>query len=73
LLLVVLLPEEVEALIAGDIGHTLFTGLLYAPDANEGVDLPWHLGALRGDPNQLSWRIRVIVEKSSNTVVGSIN
>ena len=29
--------------------------------------------ALQADRNQLSWRIRAIVKRSSNTVVGSIN
>ena len=75
LLLVCLLPEDIEALIAGDakrVAHQ--TGFTFPPDdPNLGVDLPWHLRALLADRNQLAWRIRVIVERSSNTVVGSIN
>lgn len=75
LLLLALLPEEIEALIAGKTGHVAFlTGFTFPPDdPNRGVDLSWHLRALQADRNQLSWRIRVIVERSSNTVIGSIN
>ena len=75
LLLVTLLPEEIELLIAGDSERVAFlTGFTFPPDdPNRGVDLSWHLRALQADRNQLSWRIRVIVERSSNTVVGSIN
>src|SRR5205807_10323597 len=65
----------IEALSAGDakrVAHQ--TGFTFPPDdPNLGVDLPWHLRALLADRNQLAWRIRVIVERSSNTVVGSIN
>src|SRR5438477_7397831 len=75
LLLVTLLPEEIEALIAGKAEHVAFlTGFAFPPDdPNRGVDLSWHLRALHADPNQLLWRIRVIVERSSNTVIGTIN
>lgn len=73
LVLVVLLPEDLEALIAGDLERAArLAGYTFMPDPELG-DLPWHLSALRRDSNQLSWRIRVIVERSSNTVVGSIN
>jgi RimJ/RimL family protein N-acetyltransferase len=73
--LVTLLAEEIGALIAGDAARVeLLTGFKFPPDdPNRGVDLAWHLTALRADPNQLPWRIRVIVERLSNTVVGSIN
>jgi len=75
LLLVCLLPEDIEALIAGDVKRVAIqTGFTFPPDdPNRGVDLLWHLKALRTDPNQLAWRIRVIVERASNTIVGSIN
>jgi len=75
LLLVVLVPEDLEALIAGDLGRALLlTGFTFLPeDPKLGSDLSWHLKALRSDSNQRSWRIRVIVERCSNTVVGSIN
>ena len=75
LTLSVLLPEEIEALLAGDVQYVeRATGVRYPPDdPNRGVDLNWHLRALRADPNQLPWRIRLIIERSSNTVIGSIN
>ena len=75
LLLVTLLAEEIEALIAGDSERVeTLIGFTFPPDdPNRGVDLSWHLKALREDLNQRSWRIRVIVERSSGTVVGSIN
>lgn len=75
LTLSVLLPEEIEALLAGDVRRVEYaTGFRYPPDdPNRGVDLNWHLRALRADSNQLLWRIRLIVERSSNTVIGSIN
>lgn len=75
LLLVTLLPEEIEFLIAGDSERVaILTGFAFPPDdPNRGIDLSWHLRALHADRNQRSWRIRVIVERLSNTVIGSIN
>ncbi len=75
LLLVALLPEDIEALIAGDLERvSLPTGFTFLPeDPKLGVDLSWNLRALRADSTQPLWRIRVIVERCSNTVVGSIN
>jgi RimJ/RimL family protein N-acetyltransferase len=75
LLLVVLVPEDIEALIAGDLERAaLLTGFTFLPeDPKLGVDLSWHLRALRTDSNQRLWRIRVIVERCCNTLVGSIN
>jgi RimJ/RimL family protein N-acetyltransferase len=75
LLLVVLVAEDIEALIAGDLERaSLLSGFTFLPeDPKLGSDLSWHLGALRADDNQRLWRIRVIVERCSNTVVGSIN
>lgn len=74
-LLVALLPEDIEALVDGDLERvSLLTGFTFLPEEPKlGVDLSWHLSALRSDSKQLPWRIRVIVERSSNTVVGSIN
>ena len=75
LILRVLLPHEIEWLLAGD-AHRLESanGFRYPQDdPNRGVDLRWHLRALRADPTQLPSRIRLIVERSSNTVIGSIN
>lgn len=75
LLLVNLMTEEIECLMAGDAERAaLLIGFAFPPDdPNRGVDLSWHLRALQADCSQLSWRIRVIVERSSKTVVGSIN
>ena len=75
LILRVILPDEIEWLLAGDAHRLeLANGFRYAPeDPNRGVDLGWHLRALRADTEQLPWRIRLVVERSSNTVIGSIN
>jgi RimJ/RimL family protein N-acetyltransferase len=75
LLLITLLPGELELLIAGDAAQVASViGFKFPPDdPNRGVDLVWHLRALRADRKQQPWRIRVIVERSSNTVIGSIN
>ena len=75
LLLVALVPEDIEALIAGDLERaSLLTGFTFPPeDPKLGSDLSWHLSALRADSNQRLWRIRVVVERHSKTVVGSIN
>ena len=73
--LVCLLPEEIECLIAGDCERaSLLTGVCFPPDdPNRGVDWWWLLRALQADCKQLPWRVRVIVERSSNTVIGSVN
>ena len=76
--LVALLPAEIEALIAGDIERTdSLTGLRFPPDWPNDSDardgLSWHLSALQADETQTAWRIRVIVERSSRSVIGSIN
>jgi RimJ/RimL family protein N-acetyltransferase len=75
LILVCVLPEEIESLIAGDRESLcLQTGLFYPPDdPNPGVDWSWHLKALQANGKEVPWRVRLIVERSSNTVVGSIN
>jgi RimJ/RimL family protein N-acetyltransferase len=75
LLLVCLLPEEIESLIAANPGRaSLQTGLCFREDdPSLGVNWSWHLKALRADCNQIPWRVRVIAERSSSTVVGSIN
>jgi ribosomal-protein-alanine N-acetyltransferase len=76
--LVALLPAEIEALIARDIeragslaGVRFPQGWPEDPGARSG--LPWHRRALQADKRQASWRIRVIVERSSGNVIGSIN
>jgi RimJ/RimL family protein N-acetyltransferase len=75
LLLICLLPEEIERLSAGDCDRvSLLTSVSFPPDDRSlGVDWGWHLRALQADFNQVAWRVRVIVERSSNTVIGSIN
>ncbi len=74
LVLVALLPEDIEALIAGDLERfAVLTGFRFPPDNPTIGDLRWHLMAIQADDRHLPWRIRVIVERSSNMVVGSIN
>jgi RimJ/RimL family protein N-acetyltransferase len=75
LILVCLLPEEIESLIAGDREVvSRQTGVCYPlDDPNPGVDWSWHLKALQANRKQVAWRVRLIVERSSNKVVGSIN
>jgi RimJ/RimL family protein N-acetyltransferase len=75
LFLVCLSPQEIEALAAGDSERaSLLTGVSFPRgNPNSGVDWSWHLRALQADCDQCAWRVRVIVEWPSNTVVGSIN
>jgi [ribosomal protein S5]-alanine N-acetyltransferase len=75
LFLVCLVPEEIESIISGDLERvSSLTGVCFQPDDPQlGVDWAWHLKALSNDWNQVAWRVRVVVERSSNTVVGSIN
>jgi RimJ/RimL family protein N-acetyltransferase len=71
---VALVPEEIEALIARDSGRfAALSGFRFPPDHPTIGDLLWHLRAIRADDRHLPWRIRVIVDRSSKTVVGSIN
>ena len=76
--LVVLLPNEIDALIAGDtrragelVGVTFPDGWPQEEAPRSG--LPWHLKHLRADVRQRAWRIRVIVERETGVVVGSVN
>ena len=74
LVLVALLPEDIEALIARDFGRfAALTGFRFPPGNPDIGDLAWHLTAIQADHGHLPWRMRVIVERSSKTVVGSIN
>ena len=75
LFLICLMPEEIESIISGDLERVArVTGVRFQlDDLTLGVDWSWHLKALKADSNQLAWRVRVIVERSSNTVIGSIN
>jgi len=72
------LPEFITLLIAN---HYARAGALMNvvvpdgwpndPDAIAG--LSWHLKAIERDPNELLWRIRLIVLRANRTVIGSIN
>lgn len=75
LALIALLPDEVEALMTRDLKRVAqLTGLRFpAEDPNQGVEYGWHLRAMRSDSGEIPWRIRLIVERSSNRAVGSIN
>lgn len=74
LLLVVLMAEEIEALIPRNCGRFAeLSGFRFPPDNSDIGDLDWHLAAVRADERHVPWRMRVIVERSSNAVVGSIN
>ena len=63
LILLPLVPEEIEALITGDVERfTKMTGFAFAREnGNLGADLSWHLKAIRTDSRQLPWRIRAII------------
>jgi ribosomal-protein-alanine N-acetyltransferase len=76
--LLALLADDVEALGAGDaerasrvVGVTFPPGWPEDRETREG--LPWHLRHLQADAAHSPWRIRVIVERVSGSVVGSIN
>ena len=76
--LVVLLPREIRALIAGDVEQASgLAGVLFPPgwpaadEAREG--LPWHLRHLESNEHHRAWRIRVVVERATGLVVGSVN
>jgi len=74
LLLVALLPEDIEALITRDFMHfAALTGFRFPSENPDIGDLAWHLRAIQADDRHLPWRIRVIVERSAKEVVGSIN
>src|SRR5688572_23309769 len=76
--LVVLLPREIRALIAGDNEQASeHAGVLFPPGWPEGDDaregLPWHLRHLESSEAHRAWRIRVVVERATGLVVGSVN
>jgi hypothetical protein len=70
LILVVLLPDEIGALVANDAERAaILTGHTFLPhEMKRAMDLDWHRRALRGDSRHLPWRIRVIVERVSNAI-----
>jgi RimJ/RimL family protein N-acetyltransferase len=76
--LVVLLTDEIAPLITGDtrraselVGATFPADWPRDHEARNG--LPWHLRHLRADVRQRAWRIRVIVERQTGMVIGSVN
>jgi len=76
--LLVLLPGEIEALIDGDTAGASQLAMVTFPlgwpedtEARQGLD--WHLKHLRADAAQRVWRIRVMVERDTGVVVGSVN
>ena len=71
-------PEFINLLIANEyslagelMNIVVPKGWPNDPDAIAG--LSWHLKAIERDPNELLWRIRLIVLRSNRTVIGSIN
>ncbi len=78
LVLVALLPSEIRALIDGDWARASSeAGVVFPqgwPESDEvRKGLSWHLGFLESDERQRAWRIRVVVERETNAVVGSVN
>jgi RimJ/RimL family protein N-acetyltransferase len=74
----VLVPREIRALISGDTEHaSQLAGVLFPtswPEENEAREgLPWHLKELEANAEHRSWRIRVVVERVTGMVVGSVN
>jgi len=70
--------EQIRAIIAGEyerasklIGARVPPGWPDDPAAQEG--LPWHLAALEQDANQALWRIRLVINVATDSVIGSIN
>jgi [ribosomal protein S5]-alanine N-acetyltransferase len=72
------LPHEVEALVAGNTeqGGRL-AGIQFPANWPEEIEardgLAWNLRHLLMDPRHAPWRIRVMVDRSSGSVIGSIN
>jgi RimJ/RimL family protein N-acetyltransferase len=76
--LVALRAAEVRALVEGDVDQAGRSAGVSFPSmwpthADARAGLPWHLRALERNEVEASWRIRVIVERASRRVVGSIN
>jgi [ribosomal protein S5]-alanine N-acetyltransferase len=70
--------ETLELLVAYEFGEAsellgveILPGWPYEPEAIE--EIPWHLKALQTDPSALLWRVRLIVLRAENRVIGSTN
>jgi RimJ/RimL family protein N-acetyltransferase len=68
----------VEAVLAGTIdtaetlvGARLLTGWLDDPDVRTGLSI--QLAALRADPSEVPWRIRLMVLRDERLVIGSVD
>jgi RimJ/RimL family protein N-acetyltransferase len=68
----------VEAVLAGTVeaaetlvGARLLTGWLDDPDVRAGLTI--HQAALRADPTEVPWRIRLMVLRDERLVIGSID
>lgn len=58
--------------VAGRSADVVFpTGWPEDRDARDG--LPWHLGHLERDVTHCAWRVRVVVDRASSLVIGSVN
>jgi RimJ/RimL family protein N-acetyltransferase len=68
----------VEAVLAGTletaetlVGARLLTGWLDDPDVRAGLSI--QLAALRADPSEVPWRIRLMVLRDEGLVIGSVD
>jgi [ribosomal protein S5]-alanine N-acetyltransferase len=68
----------VEAVLADDteaagalVGARLLLGWLSDPDVRTGLSI--HLRALRADPGQVPWRIRLMVLRDERCAIGSVD
>lgn len=71
-------PEFLRLLVAGDFSSAgQFLNVIvdrgWPHDAEAIEGLTWHLKALDRDPDELLWRIRLIVLCSTRNVIGAIN
>ncbi len=71
-------PEFLRMLVARDFSSAgallnVFVEPGWPHDEEATQGLAWHLRALEREPNELPWRIRLIVGCSSRAVIGSIN
>jgi ribosomal-protein-alanine N-acetyltransferase len=78
LFLVVLLPSEIRALMAGDWARASGEAGVLFPEGWPQSDavrqgLPRHLRFLESDERHRAWRVRVVVDRDTNVVVGTVN
>jgi len=70
--------EQIRAIIAGEyeraselIGASVPPGWPDDPAAQEG--LSWHLSAIERDADQTLWRIPLVINRATGSVIGAIN